>query len=82
MSEFPDAATIAQVERERDNMQRRWVESVMQKTVEKATREVHAQRGEALLVWIDPTGELRAQRISRERSLIREFIPPFLERNP
>ena len=81
MIDFPDAATIAQVERERDNMQRRWVESVKQKTVGKAAHDLQSEgRGEALLVWIDTNGELRAQRISRERSILREFLPEYLTR--
>lgn len=81
-AEFPTAADIAQVERERDNMQRRWVESVKGKSAEKAATDLHSEgRGEALLVWIDTNGEFRAQRISREASTLREFVPSYLQRN-
>lgn len=63
-----------------DNEQRRWVEAIIGQTVDKAARAVHAERGDALLVWIDPNGELQARRISREQSTIREYVPKFLQR--
>lgn len=76
-----EQAVLAQAAREADNIQRRWVESVKDKTVDAAAREVHAeQRGEALLVWIDTNGELRMQRICRATSLVRPYIPDYLTR--
>lgn len=75
-----DAAARAQLERELDNMQRRWVQAVKNQSCEKAARDVHAQRGEALMLWIDHNGEMQARRICPETSTIRDFVPDYLRR--
>lgn len=76
------AAERAQAEREADNRLRRWVESIIHKPCGEAARQVAALRGDALLLWVDANGELRAQRIQRGASVIREYVPNYIKRGP
>lgn len=73
------AAEREQFQRDEDNRQRRWVESILHKPCGEAAKGV-AARGAALLVWIDASGEFRALRIQREASVIREYVPDFINR--
>lgn len=73
------AAELAQAQRDRDNSQRRWVESVKNKTCGAAASDVGTP-GDALLIWRDANGEFRCQRIHREASVIREYVPAYLRR--
>lgn len=57
-----------------------FVERVRGLSCDKAAQEVNS-RGGALLIWKDSNGEFRAQRISREHSVIREFVPAYLRRH-
>lgn len=79
MTEYTDAER-AQAARDEDNRQRRWVESIIHKPCGDAAAAVAARNGEALLLWVDPNGEFRAQRIRRDESVIREFVPDYLQR--
>lgn len=76
----PTPAERAQFERDEDNRTRRWVESIIHKPCDEAARQVAARQGDALLLWIDASGEIRAQRIQRDASVIREFVPDFITR--
>lgn len=78
--ELLDPAARAQAARDEDNRQRRWVESIIHKPCGEAARIVSAVRGDALLLWVDTNGELRAQRIQRDASVIRDFVPDFIKR--
>jgi hypothetical protein len=78
MIELTDAER-GHFERDEDNRQRRWVESILHKPCGEAARGV-AARGSALMLWIDSNGEFRALRINRETSLVREFVPDFINR--
>lgn len=77
--EVVDPAVAAQWERDRQQRHSRWLSGLKDKSVHKAAEDVNAL-GNALLIWIDANGELRAQRISREHSIIREFVPSYLRR--
>jgi hypothetical protein len=70
----------AQFERDEDNRQRRWVESIIHRPCGEAARAAAARQGDALLLWIDASGEFRAQRIQRDASILREFVPAFINR--
>lgn len=74
-----EPATAAQWEREREQRHVHWLRGLRDKSVQKAAEDVGAL-GNALLIWVDANGELRAQRISREHSVIREFVPAYLRR--
>lgn len=73
------SAETDEAARAEDNRQRRWVESIRGKSVAQVASDVGAL-GNALLVWVDANGELRAQRIAREASTIREYVPAYLSR--
>lgn len=70
----------AQFQRDEDNRQRRWVESIVHKPCAEAARLAAARQGDALLLWVDANGEFRAQRIQRETNTFREFVPAYLQR--
>lgn len=74
-----DPAIAAQFERHRARRHDAWVRSFEHRPVKKVAEGV-AQRGDALLIWIDSNGELRARRVSREDSFYREFVPEYLRR--
>lgn len=74
------AAEREQFARDEDNRQRRWVEGIMHKPCGEAARAVASRRGDALLLWVDANGEVRAQRIQRDASVLREHVPDFINR--
>lgn len=74
-----EPATAAQWERDRLQRNEGWRRGLRDKSCQKAAEDV-AALGNALLIWVDSNGELRAQRISREHSVIREFVPAYLRR--
>jgi hypothetical protein len=78
--EAVDPITASGWERDRQQRHAHWIRGLKDKSCQKAAEDVGAL-GNALLIWIDPNGELRAQRISREHSVVREFVPAYLRRD-
>lgn len=80
IDQFVDPAVFSQLERDRERRHDAWQKGLRDKSCQKAAEDVGAL-GNALLIWIDGNGEMRARRISREDSIIREFVPAYLRRS-
>lgn len=73
---FIDQATLDGWRRSEEQRHAQWVATLKDRSVDAAADLVDA-RGSALLVWKE-NGALRAQRVDRDHSTFREFVPAYL----
>lgn len=80
IEQFVEPAVLAQWDRDRERRHEGWLRSLREKKVFEAAQQVSAL-GNALVLWVDVNGELQARRISREASVLREFVPGWMRRS-